>query len=178
MVGQNLVVALACGRAMTAQEENYSGPWWIIDGYSLMHKDPRLLPETAGSLETARLKLIRLVEEHATANVHITIVFDGTSGHLAHPPDSDRLEILFSPAHHSADTIIERLVYDDPRPERITVITSDRAELDTVTARGARGQSCRQFIEETQTAQQARRASGRRLSRRVPANRLGEHFPD
>jgi predicted RNA-binding protein with PIN domain len=73
--------------------------------------------------------------------------------------------------------MIEQLVQKSRQPERVLVVTSDRAERDTVEAAGAGTESCGHFLGRLADARReldltlgARRARCRGAS-------LGEFFP-
>ena len=149
--------------------------WLIIDGYSLLHRDPELKPLLRGRLESARQLLVRKVERCLDGLAErATIVFDGKGGRaeqaLATLP---QIEILFAPGHLTADTVIERLVTAASEPERIRVVTSDRAERQTVSAAGADSMSCGDFLDYFQRCTQAPRARNRGGAKST----LGDFFP-
>ncbi len=104
----------------------------------------------------------------------VTVVFDGRQSGASDFP-SGPIEVLFSPAHQTADTLIERLVHQDANPARITVVTNDRAERDTVTAAGAFAMSCAACLDEWDIRE-------KETKRRAPAAhalppKLGDFFP-
>jgi predicted RNA-binding protein with PIN domain len=149
--------------------------WLIIDGYSLLHRDPELKPLLRGRLESARQLLVRKVERCLDGLAErATIVFDGKGERsertLASLP---QVEIVFAPRHLTADTVIERLVASATEPERIRVVTSDRAERQTVSAAGADSMSCGDFLDYFQRCTQApggRNGGGAQST-------LGDFFP-
>jgi predicted RNA-binding protein with PIN domain len=149
--------------------------WLIVDGYSLLHRRDGGLDGSPGSLMVARERLIRQLEE-VLGDVadRITVVFDGTGDTESTALESEVVEVIFSPSHRTADTVVERMVYLSPDPARVLVVTSDRAERDTVAARGAHTMSCGDFLELC-----ARRRS--RPQRRSSPGRggptLGDFFP-
>jgi predicted RNA-binding protein with PIN domain len=150
--------------------------WLIIDGYNLLHQDDELAGLLRADLQNARHRLVRGVEETAHAMApQTTIVFDGRETGRDAALSSRYLEVFFSPAHLSADTVIERLVCRYAAPERILVVTSDRAERDTVASAGAHTMSCEEFLDR------CRADSGKAAPKRTPPGkepRLGDIFPD
>jgi predicted RNA-binding protein with PIN domain len=103
-----------------------------------------------------------------------TVVFDGRTAGQDPSLTAKHLEIFFSPGDLSADTVIERLAAKYPHPERMLVVTSDRAEADTVLSSGAQVMSSQEFIE------QCRADEGKSFSTRIPPGKepkLGDLFP-
>lgn len=148
--------------------------WLIIDGYSLIHRDPELKRLFPDQLLFARQRLIRLIEQ-ASAKLpkRITVVFDGKGERTERDMEMDTcVEVLFSPAHMTADSVIERMVYSDPLPARILVVSSDRLERDTVSAAGAQTISCGDFLRLCQPPP----ARPRGLHKKKDAT-LGDYFP-
>lgn len=149
----------------------------IIDGYSLLHRDPEIKPLLDKNPTLARQLLIRKVQ-HVTDHhwaCPITIVFDGKdpsgASEYAEPP----MEVIFAPAHLSADTVIERLVFAHQDPGSLLVVTSDRLIRQAVEAAGAQSMACGDFLSRAQT-----RANVSASVRRRPAlsgRRLGDYFP-
>lgn len=150
----------------------------IIDGYSLLHRDPALSPLIAGNLMTARQRLIQSVERVVGAlGDHTTIVFDGRGDASAKALDSTLVEIVFSPPDKTADTVIERLAHAAAQPEEILVVTSDRGERETVTAAGADVMSCAQFIDLCRRKESENAHAARKLRQGRPRPTLGDFFP-
>lgn len=150
--------------------------WLIIDGYNLLHQDPSLARMLRSDIQGARHRLVRMAEETAhNMAQHTIIVFDGRESGNDAALTSTYLEVYFSPAHLSADTIIERLVCKLPQPGKSLVITSDHAEHDTVSSAGAQTMSSAEFMARCE-------ATARKMTpKRTPpgkAPKLGDLFPD
>jgi predicted RNA-binding protein with PIN domain len=147
--------------------------WLIIDGYSLLYRDPSQL---RADLTRSRLQLIRRLEAVAGFFAdRVTIVFDGRSP--TQDPDfhSATLDIVFSPGDKTADTVIERMVHQSANPSGILVITSDRLERETVAAAGGQTMSCGDFLD------QCERYESRKPSPPPPRSSgptLGDFFPE
>jgi predicted RNA-binding protein with PIN domain len=150
----------------------------IVDGYSLMHRIPDLADRADTNLAAARQHVIRFIERIAPSMCDsATIVFDGRGEGGRSPLETSTVEVLFSPPDQTADTVIERIVHEDPRPTELLVVASDRSELDTVSAAGADAMSCDQFLDVCRIHEQdlVREAKKYKPSRRGTS--LGDFFP-
>ncbi|MDD3275672.1 MAG: NYN domain-containing protein [Kiritimatiellales bacterium] len=144
----------------------------IIDGYNLMHQDAALNGRR-DDLPTARQRLVRRIEQAASGMASkITVVFDGREGGRDEALNAPNLEVLFSPANRTADGVIEQMVHDAPKPERILVVTSDWIEQRLVSVFGASVISCREFLLRCETPSAP-------VKRQKPAkgSTLGDFFP-
>lgn len=150
----------------------------IIDGYSLIHRDPELKAIVAENLQRAREELIAKVSRTATAMADkVTIVFDG-QGHTGRGVnDIHAIEIIYSPLGQTADTVIERLVGQAEKPVTWLVVTNDRRERETVMATGVQTMSCAVFLEECLRMQRNHAHSMQRRKAQNPGPKLGDFFP-
>ena len=148
----------------------------IIDGYNLLHQTDDLAPLMRTDIQSARHRLVRMVEEAAHYMARqTTIVFDGREAGIDPALSSSYLEVFFSPSDLSADSVIERIVCRSENPGKILVVTSDRAEHDTVSSAGAHTMSCGDFMNR------CRAHAKKQRPRRTPPGkepRLGDLFPD
>lgn len=150
--------------------------WIIVDGYSLLYRINPGSHVSRGDLQRSRLtswldKAAPFLAER------ITIVFDGRGPAAETPKEISTLEVVYSPAHQTADTVIERLVCSAPNRNEIMVITSDRAERHNVEAAGAVTMSCGDFLELCRRAtSQLERHLGQ-SSRKDKGPTLGDFFP-
>jgi predicted RNA-binding protein with PIN domain len=153
--------------------------WLIIDGNNILHQIPELQDTVRRDFDSARAALVRLFEPWVGSLAErITIVFDGRRPGQTPPLRFDRtpapagVEILFSPAHLTADSLIERLVMESENSGQIAVVSSDLAERHTVEAAGAYTLSCRTFLESL-----ARMRRDRAPSTPTRKSTLGDYFP-
>lgn len=117
----------------------------LIDGYSLLHR-AGLTDKRA--LESRRVELLRRIARHAARLApRVTVVFDGRDRGGFSPSESQGLHVEFAPGHQTADTVIERRVAHRAPGLRVCVVTSDRAEQQTVTSAGAEAMSCGVFLD-------------------------------
>lgn len=146
--------------------------WLIIDGYNLLHQDDALAGRR-DELQTARQRLVRRIEQAASGMARkITVVFDGREGGRDVALDAPNLEVLFSPSNRTADGLIEQMVHNAEKPERILVVTSDWIEQRLVSVFGASVISCREFLLRCETPATA---PGKQKPAR--GSTLGEFFP-
>lgn len=145
----------------------------IIDGYNLLHQD-EALEGRRDDLQTARQRLVRRIEQGATGMASkITVVFDGREGGRDVALDAPNFEVLFSPSNRTADGLIEQMVHDAKKPERILVVTSDWTEQRLVSVFGASVISCREFLQRCETPSSLPKS--RKPSR---GSTLGDFFPE
>lgn len=150
--------------------------WLIVDGYSLLHR--RKPSKDAPELAVARRRLLRDIENISDALAEkITVVFDGRGSASDFAEESPHIEVLFSPGHHTADTVIERLVHEASDAGKVLVVTSDRAERQTVEASGGTTMGCGTFLEHCEGMRKRIRTTSRSGFRRAPPSTLGELFP-
>ena len=150
--------------------------WLIIDGYNLLHVDTELKALLARDLQLARHRLVRAIENAAHLMApQTTIVFDGREQGQDDALTSKHLEIFYSSGKQTADTVIERLVAKYANPEKILVVTSDRAEAHAVLSDGAQVMSSQEFM--AQCAARSNTSNARR-SRPGEQPKLGDLFPD
>ncbi len=114
---------------------------YYIDGYNVIHHCTRLKTLARDDFEAARETLIDRVARYCTeAGKRAKIIFDGRGRRpdLVSPflsgPD---LEVIYSPAHQTADALIEREVYEAQDRSEIVVVSSDRGIRDLCGGLGA-----------------------------------------
>lgn len=154
--------------------------WILIDGYSLLYRWRSETPEVEDlPFPRQREALVRLVCETATALAYrVTVVFDGRGPRAEIESNLHAIEVVFAPAHQTADAYIERLAASQPDAARMLVVTSDRAERETTEAAGASSMSCGVFLEHCEAI---RRHVARQTAlgpRRGRGFDLGSAFPD
>ncbi len=142
-----------------------------------MHRDPTLTHLIQDNLSLARQRMVRDIAAAGNAFADtITIVFDGKTGTGDGFEDAG-VVVLFSGPGHSADSVIECMISQSSTATEFTVVTSDRAIINIVTAAGATIISCDRFLEyREEGVQKARRKI--RTSSGKGRNRMGDYFPD
>ena len=148
----------------------------LIDGYSLLYRDPALERGRQQDFRLARGQLIRRIDRLASALAdRVELVFDGRDQGSREQVDTSVLHLIFSPAPQTADSVIEQKVAAASVPADLCVVTSDRAEIDVVSAAGAEVMSCAAFLDQLDRLEQT---VARTL--RAPAPRrftLADRFP-
>src|SRR3990172_574821 len=96
----------------------------IVDGYNVICTWDCLMRAKTISMEHAREMLVSMLVSYAdSTGVRTTVIFAGvTEEHTG--PHGD-VEVIFSGKKKSADTIIERMVYEQKDRESVAVVTSD-----------------------------------------------------
>lgn len=114
---------------------------YYIDGYNVVHHCSRLRALIQDNFEVGRDALVDRVSRYcATTGESATIVFDGrgrTPEPMAPFRGSPGLEVIYSPAHQSADALIERAVYDAKDRRNIIVVSGDQGIRDLCRGLGA-----------------------------------------
>jgi hypothetical protein len=136
----------------------------LIDAFNVMFAHPRLGPLLRRDLETARHEFLLLVNQLRPPDAtRVYVVFDahrdpgppepaGRSDHY-----SGSVHVVF--ARETADVWIQRRIHAHPEPRRLTVVTSDRAILDTVRSHGARHLRVSDFLRLQARRRQAPEAA-------------------
>ena len=153
--------------------------WLIIDGYNLLHQISA--GAMKGDITRSRKDLLLRLEPLADILARrITVVFDGQFEDEEAPArqkESEIIEVIYAPPASTADSVIERLVWQAERPENILVVTSDRLERDTVSASGADTVASSIFISmiKEQTGYLTARID--KINKRHENITLGDFFP-
>jgi len=132
----------------------------IIDGYNVIHADPRLQKKTTrGGLEGAREGLIARIRAYlAERDVRVTVVFDGRGGLTdAEAIIPGRLQVIYSASGQTADEVIVETLHAAANPREFIVVTSDMADIGrSVRAIGAEVMPSSAFLERIKRARPAR----------------------
>jgi len=112
-----------------------SNQWLIIDGYNVLHYIPAFKKYIAGDIEEGRHQLIDLISNYQGYHGgKVTLVFDAhKTARIAKERSAYRnIEIIFSRKNETADSVIEKMVYESEDKDNICVVTSDRVFRMTV----------------------------------------------
>jgi len=137
----------------------------IVDAHSVIFAWPELRKLHARRMVLARDELVRLLTEYQDASgVRVVAVFDGQGLKADEDSSPGGIQVFYSAAGQTADSVVERLVAKYAEQHEITVATSDYLEQQTVSAFGAvpiAVEILRAFVDEARTD----------LSRRIKQHR-------
>jgi predicted RNA-binding protein with PIN domain len=110
----------------------------LVDGHSIIFAWPelRLLHERRTSL--ARDALTRQLRDFQDwSGTKVVVVFDGRGSSVSHEAEPGEIQVFYSRAGQTADSIIERLASKYAERFRLIVATGDYLEQETTGASGA-----------------------------------------
>jgi predicted RNA-binding protein with PIN domain len=124
----------------------------IVDGHSVIFAWPELRRLHNRRTALARDELVKILTEYQDASgVRVVAVFDGKGLKPNEDSAPGGIQIFYSAAGQTADSIVERLVAKYGGQHEITVATSDFMEQQTVTSFGAlvvSAEGLRDWLEE------------------------------
>jgi len=153
----------------------------LVDGYNIIHAWPELQEASRTSLETARVRLIELLQDYAGySGRKVWLVFDAySSSRKARAQESyPGLEVFYTRENETADHFIERAVGQlVDNYTRVYVATSDFTEQSVAFGGGAVRMSARELKNELNSSRNLRNnviASIRPLKPHSLESRLSE----
>jgi len=123
---------------------------WIIDGYNVIHSDPRLAKALAHSLEAGREDFLLEIQKSPIKHEKILVVFDGRYESPKEEYGRD-IEVRYSARGQSADDLIRAEIAAASRRRSITVVSDDHAVAGYARECGAIAASSREFISAIRT---------------------------
>jgi len=133
---------------------------YFIDAYNVIHKSSTLLPVAAENLERAREMLLdKVVCFCMSGNKRVTVVFDGRQGEPSQSIEAVNghvagMRIVFSPVNTSADTVIERLIYQEHNRMQCVVVSNDGGLRSLCRGMGALTMEADSFLASVRQFQQ------------------------
>jgi predicted RNA-binding protein with PIN domain len=110
----------------------------IVDGHSVIFAWPELLALHKRRSSLARDALVRKLRDYQDwTGVRVIVVFDGTGTAVDVDATPGEIQIFYSRAGQTADSIVERLASKYASQFTLLVATSDYGEQETVAACGA-----------------------------------------
>lgn len=110
----------------------------IVDGHSAIFGWPELALLHRRRNSLARDALVKKLRDYQDwTGVRVVVVFDGSGTSATEDSEPHGVQIFYSHAGQTADTLIERLASKYATRYEITVATSDLLERETVGASGA-----------------------------------------
>ncbi|MHC1720086.1 MAG: NYN domain-containing protein [Clostridiaceae bacterium] len=124
----------------------------FVDGYNVIHSWPELKDVKEYSFETARNKLIEMLNNYAAYKAYkVFIIFDAhlVKGSLEKQEKTgEHLTVVFTREGETADAFIERCIDSVGRKAEVSVVTSDSLEQQLIFQRGAVRISSIEFYHE------------------------------
>lgn len=112
----------------------------FVDGYNVINHWHVLNTMKEYSYETARIKLIEILNNYASfTGYKVILVFDGhlIPGNIETTERHGDIKVVFTKDGETADSYIERSVNDIGRKVEVVVVTSDSLEQQLAFQRGA-----------------------------------------
>ena len=110
----------------------------IVDGHSVIFAWPELRKLHERRTSLARDALVRKLRDYQDwTGVRVVVVFDGTGTAVDASSYPGEVQIFYSRAGQTADSIVERLASKYGAQSSLLVATSDYFEQETVSACGA-----------------------------------------
>jgi hypothetical protein len=128
----------------------------IVDGHSVIFAWPELRQLHKRRTSLAREALTRKLRDFQDwTETRVAVVFDGKGTTVSEISDPGEIQIFYSRAGQTADSIIERLASKYGRSFRLLVATDDVLEQETASASGAEcisAEALRWLLEEASPA--------------------------
>jgi len=110
----------------------------IVDGHSVIFAWPELRELHQRRTSLAREALTKKLRDYQDwTGVRTVVVFDGKGSKISEESEPGEIQIFYSRAGQSADSVVERLVSKYASQFRVTVATDDYLEEQTASAFGA-----------------------------------------
>ncbi|MCC6694725.1 MAG: NYN domain-containing protein [Candidatus Hydrogenedentes bacterium] len=155
---------------------------YLIDGYNVIHHCPQLQPLAQRDFEASREVLVDRVSRYCSHTGECArIVFDGRGRRQepAPPPcGTAGVEIIYSPGHHTADTLIERMIYSAPNRRDYVAVSGDRGIRDLVRGYGGLVMSPAHFLTIVDDVLKRSSAALDAQTHRHRSNHLGDRLSD
>ena len=110
----------------------------IVDGHSVIFSWPELRELHQRRSSLARDALVRKLRDYQDwTGVRVVVVFDGRGTAVDASAEPGEIQIFYSRAGQTADSVVERLASNYGSQYRLLVATSDYLEQETASACGA-----------------------------------------
>jgi len=125
----------------------------IVDGHSMIFQWPELRRLHQRKTAIARQQLITLLTRYQdTSGTKVLAVFDGKGERTNEASEPGGIQVFYSGAAKTADSVIERIVAKYASIYAITVATDDNLERQTVESFGGEWMSSEQLALELRDA--------------------------
>lgn len=130
----------------------------FVDGYNVINYWPELKQIKDYSYESARNKLVEILNNYATFKEHrVYVIFDAhlVKGSLEkHEKAGEKVSVVFTKEGETADAFIEKAVDEIGRKAEVSVVTSDSLEQQVIFQRGAVRVSSLEFYHEVKAVEE------------------------
>ena len=127
----------------------------IVDGHSVIFAWPELREMHQRRTSLARDALVRKLRDYQDwTGVRVVVVFDGRGTAVDASAEPGEIQIFYSRAGQTADSVVERLASKYGSHYRLLVATSDYLEQETASACGAEcisAEALRGLLDEART---------------------------
>src|SRR5436190_10668777 len=124
----------------------------IVDGHSVIFAWPELRKLHARRSSLAREALAKKLRDYQDwTETRVAVVFDGKGPSVSVSSDPGEIQVFYSRAGQTADSIIERLASEYGGRVKLLVATREVMEQETASARGAEcisAEALRWLLEE------------------------------
>ncbi len=119
---------------------------WVIDGYNLLHWLENSHPKKS---PVSREKLLQMLADFASLSAsQVTVVLDGVGSEAEFGAfESAQMKVFYSKSA-TADTFIEKYVYDNYLKSKLVVVTQDTALTRMVRGKGVSVMKPESFVSE------------------------------
>jgi predicted RNA-binding protein with PIN domain len=128
----------------------------IVDGHSVIFAWPELRKLHQRRTSLARDALTRKLRDYQDwTGTRVAVVFDGKRATVSEISEPGEIQVFYSRAGQTADSIIERLASKYGRSFKLLVATDDVLEQETASASGAEcisAEALRWLLEEASPA--------------------------
>ena len=127
----------------------------IVDGHSVIFAWPELRELHQRRTSLARDALVRKLRDYQDwTGVRVVVVFDGRGTAVDASAEPGEIQVFYSRAGQTADSVVERLASKYGSQFRLLVATSDYLEQETASACGAEcisAEALRGLLDEART---------------------------
>lgn len=150
----------------------------VIDGYNVIHAKPGIESETPGFLEREREELIsRCANYAALREYETTLVFDAwVRDEPLTVEQISGITVVYTNKDQTADTYIERFLYQLPKLNRKMAVTSDGAVQKMALMTGAERVTSLEFLGRLERAE--KKNAQAKTDNDTGVNPVGEYLED
>ena len=115
-----------------------SPDYLVVDGHSIIFAWPELRAQHDRRGALARETLVKQLRDYQDwSGTRVVVVFDGRGASVSQAGEPGEIQVFYSRAGQTADSIIERLASKYAERFRLVVATADYLEQETTRASGA-----------------------------------------